>query len=286
MCRFLAYRGVPIVMSKLLQEPKNSLVNQSLNSRERSSPTNGDGYGVGWYTQSVSAEPALLRSIRPAWNDRNLLSIAPKIESDCILAHIRAATRGEVSELNCHPFQYKNLLMMHNGTVRGFRRLKRQIRQSLPNYAYNWVEGQTDSEHLFGLFLAELGEDDDPGIDKAKIAIRGAIEKIEGWKIENNISDPLTLNTAITNGKWVLSTKYVTPETSRVPISLYYSEGAKYECEDGSCVMLHENIDDQAVLIVSEKLSDIEDDWIPVPKNFFVAIREDLTVDLEPILAE
>ncbi len=47
MCRFLAYRGAPIAMSKLLYEPKNSLIHQSYHAQEREEPLNGDGFGVG-----------------------------------------------------------------------------------------------------------------------------------------------------------------------------------------------------------------------------------------------
>ena len=48
MCRFLAYRGTPIKLDKLLYRPKNSLINQSFRAREREEPLNGDGFGVGW----------------------------------------------------------------------------------------------------------------------------------------------------------------------------------------------------------------------------------------------
>ena len=66
----------------------------------------------------------------------------------------RAASVGEVSESNCHPFQYKNLLMMHNGGVENFSSIKRQIREPLTDEFYNWIKGQTDSEHIFALLLA------------------------------------------------------------------------------------------------------------------------------------
>lgn len=49
MCRLLAYMGTPITLDKLLYEPRNSLVNQSINAREIEEPLNGDGFGVGWY---------------------------------------------------------------------------------------------------------------------------------------------------------------------------------------------------------------------------------------------
>src|SRR4051794_27624271 len=49
MCRWLAYSGSPILIQTALYEGPNSLVNQSLHSRLGAEPTNGDGFGVGWY---------------------------------------------------------------------------------------------------------------------------------------------------------------------------------------------------------------------------------------------
>ena len=49
MCRWLAYSGSPILIKEALYEGPNSLVSQSLHSRLGAEPTNGDGFGVGWY---------------------------------------------------------------------------------------------------------------------------------------------------------------------------------------------------------------------------------------------
>ena len=49
MCRWLAYSGSPILMKDVLYRGTNSLVDQSLHSRLGAEPTNGDGFGVGWY---------------------------------------------------------------------------------------------------------------------------------------------------------------------------------------------------------------------------------------------
>ena len=54
MCRLVAYLGRPILMEKLLIEPKNSLINQSFNAKEIEEPLNGDGFGVGWYNHILS----------------------------------------------------------------------------------------------------------------------------------------------------------------------------------------------------------------------------------------
>ncbi len=96
MCRLMAYKGTPIIIDKLLYQPKNSLVNQSINAREIEEPLNGDGFGIGWYVPEVNYEPVTFVSVNPAWSNRNLRNLAPKIKTECMLAHVRAASVGEV----------------------------------------------------------------------------------------------------------------------------------------------------------------------------------------------
>ena len=184
MCRFALYIGPPIKLEDLLTLPENSLIAQSrcggnvsnllgveqselwcegLNAKlnER---VNGDGFGVAWYDRRVASEPCLFKLAWPAWHDRNLFDLAKFVNSGLILAHVRAATSSAsrvqgptpVSEQNCHPFRYRRWTFMHNGMVPCFSRLRRRLRSLLPDKLYEGLEGTTDSEHLFALFLAQL----------------------------------------------------------------------------------------------------------------------------------
>src|SRR5882724_1321427 len=117
MCRWLAYSGSPILLDELLYKPTHSLIDQSRHARLGVETTNGDGFGVGWYTDAET--PGTFRGIGPAWSDRNLRSLAGHIRSPLFLAHIRASTGTAVQETNCHPFQYERWLWMHNGSIAG-----------------------------------------------------------------------------------------------------------------------------------------------------------------------
>src|SRR5215216_2121688 len=97
MCRFVAFIGEETLLQDILVKPYNSIVMQSLHARETKIPTNGDGFGLGWYAKKISPHPALFTSIAPAWNDRNLLSLTSKIKSKCFFAHVRAASAGGVT---------------------------------------------------------------------------------------------------------------------------------------------------------------------------------------------
>lgn len=85
MCRFVAYIGKEnLLLANLLVRPNNSLIKQSLLARESRTPTNGDGFGVGWYTP-FDKTPALFTSLFPAWNDQNLSYIARKTRARLFL---------------------------------------------------------------------------------------------------------------------------------------------------------------------------------------------------------
>src|SRR3712207_2930691 len=140
MCRWLAYSGSPILLEELLYKPDHSLIDQSLHARLGVDTTNGDGFGVGWYGAN-SETPAVFRSIEPAWNDRNLREVAGHVECGLFLAHIRASTGTAVQQTNCHPFRYGRWIWVHNGMVRDFARLKRDLALAVDESLYASIEG-------------------------------------------------------------------------------------------------------------------------------------------------
>lgn len=283
MCRFLAYLGAPITMDDLLYKPENSLIRQSYKSLEREEPLNGDGFGVGWYDFDIDETPGVFISIRPAWNNRNLRSIAPKIKSPCIFAHVRAASIGDVSEENCHPFRYRNLLFMHNGDIGGFRRIKRALRNRLDDEIYDWLQGDTDSEHFFALFLNHLQKN--PGEQNTQTfatAFEEAIAELKEICAEKQVRESISLNVAITNGRFILATKYIS-DTSKKANTLYHSECSRLDCHKGIFKMVQADPSQHAILVVSEKLTERKEDWHEVPVNHFVMLKENLEVQLQPI---
>jgi len=101
-CRFLAYLGEPIRLADLVCAPAHSLIHQSMRADEGKTPTNGDGFGLGWYAERP--EPGLYREGRPAWSNENLRSLCEQVRSRLFFAHVRASTGTATTRANCHPF--------------------------------------------------------------------------------------------------------------------------------------------------------------------------------------
>jgi hypothetical protein len=114
-----------MLIQDVLYEGPNSLVGQSLHSRLGAEPTNGDGFGVGWY--GAPDTPGIFHSTEPAWNDSNLRELAGHISSPLFFTHIRAAIGSAVQQTNCHPFRHDRWLFMHNGYINEFATIKRDL---------------------------------------------------------------------------------------------------------------------------------------------------------------
>lgn len=287
MCRFIAYLGQPIIVDELLIKPKNSLVHQSYGAEEMSEPLNGDGFGLGWYAHELSERPGLFRSITPAWNNNNLIYNAPLMQTGCLFAHIRAASVGGVSESNSHPFHYDQFLMMHNGVIPKFKRIKRKLLSLLNDGLFLWIQGQTDSEHVFALLMQNAYElrGDGPPLTTKQIqaCFQKTFDTVQQLKEEAGIGDEVsTFNMMVTDGHRIVGTRYssMPEDQSR---TLYYSAGTRFETVNGKSRMVKDGEETKAVLIVSEKLSDNKEDWTPIPSNHFVAVTTKLEVKLSPM---
>ena len=264
MCRWLAYSGSPILIEELLYKPDHSLIDQSLHARLGVDTTNGDGFGVGWYGANPET-PAVFRSIEPAWNDRNLREVAGHVESGLFLAHIRASTGTAVQQTNCHPFRYGRWIWVHNGMVRDFARLKRDLALAVDESLYASIEGSTDSELLFYLALTFGLEEDPPA------AVERMVGYVEEVGYRHGTEHPIQMTIGTTDGINVWAFRYSSEGDSR---TLYYSSDVRALRELYPDRARLRGISDEARVIVSEPLGDLPGVWNEVPESSYGVVRE------------
>ncbi|KAF2742031.1 N-terminal nucleophile aminohydrolase [Sporormia fimetaria CBS 119925] len=320
MCRFMVYKGKnDILLSELILDPSHSILTQSFDSRlrlDRRRPHNGDGFGIGYYTSpALGPEPCVFTSTIPAWNCINLSRLASKTTSSLLFAHVRATTEGNLSDSNCHPFSYKRLMFMHNGGIGCFKRIKRRLALSLNEQWFSLVQGSTDSEWAFSLFLDCLDKaghspHSDPGKGGfghtvLRQAILKTIERINGFIREVvGESDTATedarslLNFAVTDGESVICTRYVSSKTDEAA-SLFFSSGTSWKesknapkaladseaADEKDYVMERRDKGSDIVLVASEPLTFERDNWVTVPTNSTLTIYNQ-TVMIHPIIDE
>ncbi|MGW5241775.1 class II glutamine amidotransferase [Monashia sp. NPDC004114] len=256
MCRWMVYSGDPLLAEDLLFKPEHSLIEQSLRSRMGATTTNGDGFGIGWY--GLGPRPAVFKSVDPAWNDQNLRELTSQVETRLLFAHVRASTGTPVQRSNCHPFRHGNWLWMHNGLIRGFHDLKRDLAFAVDPALYPHIEGSTDSEMLFFLALT-FGLEDDP--------IRGvarAVGFVEDLASRRGVPNPVQATMATSNGESVWAFRYSSERKTR---TLYHSTDVT------QLRLLHPEVEQlnrlgpETRLVVSEPLLDLPGAWREVPES-------------------
>lgn len=245
---------------------------------KRNIRVNADGFGIAWYSRegldseeyqkqlegaqkdfnassgvyglrAYMYESCIFKFVTPAWSNKNLRNIGDHIRSNLIFAHVRAGSNGlnsqenfrvTVTEENCHPFQYRQWTFMHNGGIPCFENIKFPLVQLLDEMCWHGIAGNTDSEHIFALFLALLPDRDNPNVELAEFiqtvektiaCILDLCEKHNGKG--NNFC--CSLNLVFTDGCHIVATRYrtTTCDGNTEPPSLYYNWGNNFVCENG-----------------------------------------------------
>jgi predicted glutamine amidotransferase len=270
MCRWLAYSGTPIRLEELLVKRDRSLIDQSLHARQGATTTNGDGFGVGWYQDGDP--PRVYRSVHPAWNDRNLRELAAGISSPLFFAHIRASTGTAIQQTNTHPFRHGQWLWMHNGLIREYPRVRRELVLAVDDSLYASIEGTTDSELMFFLALT-FGLEDDP-ID----AVERMVGFVEAAGRRQGVEHPMQMTVATTDGRTIWAFRYSSEGKSR---SLYYSTRMDTLKEMYPESEELQQLSDETRAIVSEPLGDLAGAWNEAPESH-VGIVEPGQDELRP----
>ncbi len=78
------------------------------------------------------------------------------VASETVLAHVRSATQGEKTVLNCHPFQYGRWVFAHNGDIPDFAKHREALFDEVAPNLRRYILGETDSEVVFFIFLVAL----------------------------------------------------------------------------------------------------------------------------------
>ncbi len=148
MCRLFGFRSViPSQVHKSLLAAENALGVQS--------NRHPDGWGVAFY---VDGAPHVTRSPMTALGDALFHRVSGVVASETVLAHVRKATQGQNSVLNCHPFQYGRWTGAHNGDIANFPEKRDALMAEVSPRLRRYVLGDTDSEVVFFMFLSKLEE--------------------------------------------------------------------------------------------------------------------------------
>lgn len=207
-------------------------------------------------------------------------------------------------------------MFMHNGGIGGWKYVKRRLAASVAEKWYLGVQGSTDSEWAFAVFLDSLeGMGVDPSGDGEREAkgfghrvlqkaLLRTIERINAFTEEVKKEHPeeevaSLLNFAVTDGHDVVCSRYVSSKTEEAA-SLFFSSGTSWKepgdrkepgngkepaagKDKGDYKMERRDKGADIVLVASEPLTFERDNWVTVPTNSTITIHKQ-TVLIHPIL--
>lgn len=264
MCRLLGFRSV-------LQSQVNRSLSQADNALAVQSRVHPDGWGVAYY---VAGAPHIIKSTGSAESDRLFDRVSGIVTSETVLAHVRKATQGSLSTLNCHPFQYGRWVLAHNGDVPYFPLVRDAMVEHISPVLRRFLLGDTDSEVIFHMFLSELSQRTDlhrrgASVEEVAAALRRTVGKVR--ELADTSEERCLLTLMVTDGEVMVAHqggkdlcfsthKRLCPE--RVSCS-YFSGSCERAVEPGQ----HVNH-----LIVSSEPLQGENVWTPLREGEIVAV--------------
>jgi len=296
MCRALLYFGEPVLLDNLLYQPDSALVRQSYMPKMLHM-LNLAGFGMrAWDPGSREpGKPWSYGSTGLPVFDRNLKSLAEKVEASVVLAHVRGvaySTAVDISLANVHPFQFPGspVVMAHNGDLARFADLRPALAAHVPASLARHVRGTTDSEWIYALILAGLRDPFAPPSGEELVeAVARALAIIRRERAALGIDVSSAANLFVTDGTQIVAARYCfdfgrypTDDPARLHesnlrfVSLWYTLGRDYGLHDGEWKMVGGAKAADSILVASEPLTRDVASWVEVPEYAILhaAIRD------------
>jgi len=233
----------------------------SLQRFKEFSPSNPDGWGIGWYDNS---SPRVFKQAISATDKQSQLSkLSAEVISRVIIAHVRKGTGAPPSEANSHPFQYRNWLFAHNGCVD-----REYLLSFLMDKYKKELKGETDSEVYF-YWILQCIEESNEVIKGIKKAVNKIIERSHTG-----------LNFLLSDGKCLYAFRYSRSSTDYYSLWLLKREPSesapiKFESEETQTLLYSKRLKgEKAVLVCSKWLT--KEKWEEIKIGSLVIIRPDV----------
>lgn len=263
MCRLFGFRSIiPSQVHRSLMAADNALGSQS--------EAHPDGWGVAHY---IEGTPHVIRQPATALDDALFHRLSGIVASDTVIAHVRKATQGRKTVLNCHPFQFGRWTFAHNGDIPDFEAKRADLVAEVAPGLRRHIMGDTDSEVVFFILMSRL-QTYGPlrqrhGIEQVIEALRATVKRVR--EVCDTGSDSKALLTfMITDG----STFAATHGGKELFVSTY-----KTRCSDrGDCPHLAQECEGPSEsgyinhLIFSSEVIDGDNVWQPMSQGDVIGV--------------
>lgn len=245
-----------------------------------------DGWGLAFFQ---GGEVLLQRHPKPVEGSFDFYPIVRDLRTDYLIGHVR--TPGAKSKLeNTQPFRFRTWVFAHSGTVSQFGAIQSGVLEHIPDFLRRNIRGESDSEHVFHLFLAFLhdeGKLDDPtiGVSDVANAVRATVAMLNSLVVSAG-GEVSALNLVVTNGRVLVAVRRGKPMWMRRVAGMQdcaICREAHMATEPSSERMRFAHDVLRFVLIVSEPTKIGPEGWEEVPEATVVGVSRDLTTTVQPL---
>jgi len=242
-------------------------------SRHSRNLQRANGWGVALFRDDA---PAAQRRVISNPDDFRFDPKVAATPTHAAIAHVRTGTIGKGERKNTHPFTFQNWAFAHTGTIENFHTLRRELMGELNPEYRRAIQGATDSEHAFFLFLSYLKRSaGSTGLDAPIHRVRDSFSKTidmlnemtgrSGSRIRSH------LVVLATNRQVLLAYRQGGPlyfvERNRAAVCAVCGESHAVAGSGGSY---------RAVVVATEPLTGEE--WVEVPEEEMLFVDPDLAV--------
>lgn len=271
MCRLYGFRAnEPTKVECTLVHAQNALLLQSQSDeRGRAHP---DGWGIGYFENDL---PELEKHASAAFHGLHFSNTAERVYSESVVSHVRLATVGMTSIVNCHPFQWGGWICAHNGTVTAIKQLREELTSELSESLRCNIHGETDSELLFHWLMERfirsgaVDASECLSLERLKSELAEGVAEIDQRCQLANSEKPARLNVVLTDGHVMVASRF------RNSLCWVHRDGIR-DCE--ICGIPHVDHTPgkryHAVVIASEPVS--HETWESVPDGTVISVDEDV----------
>jgi len=192
MCRLFAVHSTRPVSIAGPLETLSTLSRHHRDGWGQATHLGGDGWSV-------------LRETGPAFESGRYSRLAGEPTGLVSLTHLRLASVGKLDLNNNHPFTSNGWAFMHNGTLRNFDQHRARLEAEIAPQFRAGLQGSTDSERCFALFLTFLQGRKDVEISEAARAL-GRMSHLVA-SMTDAPEAPSKMNFITSNGKITLAAR-------------------------------------------------------------------------------
>ncbi len=155
-------------------------------------------------------------------------------------------------------------MMVHNGLIRGFELIRRELTVAIDPHYFPFMRGNTDSEMIFFLALT-FGLQKDP-----LSAVEKAIGLVEHHAKAVGTEHPIQMTLGFADSQRLYGFRYSSEGDSR---SLFYTESVETIKKLYPDLKGAQEISPHARAVVSEPVADLEGIWKPVSESSMIVVE-------------